>query len=83
MKKIIRKETVVVPQGCVSSVLVHLMREEIDYAVHDAHDEEGEETVTLAVSYEKDEREAFHEMEDIIQEYEASSGDDEDEDDED
>ncbi len=80
MRTTIRKEEITVPQGAFAAVAALITEHSLEHTITDADDSEGEETITLSIRYSKDERNAFHEIEDLISEYE--NRDDEDDDDE-
>ena len=83
MKTIMNKQQVVVPQGAFASVAAVIAEHDFDHAIVEADaDNEGEETITLSITYRKDEREAFHEIEDLISDYEHKGDEDDDDEDE-
>jgi len=82
MRKLIEKE-LHVPAVAMMEVASVLSEHELTATITGSDDED--ETITLEVQYEKSERGAIHEIEDIIEEHSSDDEDDEetDEDDED
>lgn len=80
MRTTIRKEEIVVPQGAFAAVAGVITEHDLDHQITDSDDSEGEESITISVSYSKDERDAFHQIEDIISEYEHRDRDEDDDD---
>ena len=80
MRKLIEKE-LHVPAVAMMAVANVLSEHELVATITDSDDED--QTITLEVQYEKGDRAAIHEIEDIIEEHTEDSGDDEEEDHED
>ena len=80
MRKLIEKE-LHVPAVAMMAVASVLSEHELVATITDSDDED--QTITLEVQYEKGDRAAIHEIEDIIEEHTEDSGDDDSEEDED
>jgi hypothetical protein len=80
MRKLIEKE-LHVPAVAMMAVANVLNEHELVATITDSDDED--QTITLEVQYEKGDRAAIHEIEDIIEEHTEDSGDDDSEEDED
>jgi hypothetical protein len=78
MRKLIEKE-LHVPAVAMMAVANVLSEHELVATITDSDDED--QTITLEVQYEKGDRAAIHEIEDIIEEHTEDSEDDEEEDD--
>lgn len=70
MRTFIKEEELTVPQGVFAAVASILISNEMEYAITEADDTEDEETITLTVTYEKSERSAFRDIQDLISDYE-------------
>ncbi len=80
MKTTVRKEEIVVPQGVFAAVASVIAEHSLDHTITDADADEDEESITLSITYTKEERDAFRQIQDLIEDHEEE--DDEEEDDE-
>ncbi len=79
MNTIIVKKEIEVPVGVLIDVADLLLEHDIEHKV--IATDSDEETITLEISYEKEQRDIFHEITDLIEDH-SDNEDDEEEDDE-
>ena len=69
-KTTITQEELVVPLNAIIEVVGLLIENELSFEIIET--DEDEETITIEVDYNKDEREIIHQVKDIIADYEDS-----------
>ena len=81
MKKTVTTKQLEVPVGALIEVADLLIENEITHQM--VATDEDNDTVTIEVEYDRDERDTIHEVEDAIDDYEVDDEDDNDNDDDD
>ena len=77
---IITKKELTIPAGVIAQVSDVIIENEITHTIIGA--DTHEDTVTLEVQFDKDEREVIHEIEDIVSDYEENEQEEQDDEEE-
>lgn len=73
MKTTVTKEEITVPQGVFAQVAEVIAEHSLPHTITEADTAEHEESITLFISYAKDERDAFRQIQDLIEDYEEDN----------
>ena len=80
MTTVILKASLAVPSSVIVDVASVLLEHDLQHQIVETDDEE--DTITLELEYEREQRDVIHQIEDLINDYEEGEDDDEEEEDE-